>query len=888
MSDDEVKITVDGRTLAARKGQMLIEVTDAAGIDVPRFCYHRKLSVAANCRMCLVEVEKAPKPLPACATPVMPDMIVHTQSKLAREAQKGTMEFLLINHPLDCPICDQGGQCELQDVAMGYGEGASQYTEGKRVVFDKYIGPLIATAMTRCIHCTRCVRFGEEIAGIRELGMTGRGENSRIGTYIEKSVVSEISGNVIDVCPVGALTERPSRYSARAWELRQQPALSPHDSIGSNLFVHLDENTVNRVVPRENESINEVWISDRDRFSYPGLASPDRVREPLVRIDGELRPSDWRTALLAATRVLKGAGEGLATLVSPSLPVEEVYLAQKLGRALGSPHVDHRLGQRDFSAQESAPPMPWLGMTLPDLETLDAALLVGSNIRKDQPIAALRLRKSALKGARISFLNPRHFPLHFDPAELVTVRPDRLVAELVGIARAAGADLGGMRGLPEEGERDPRHERIAEALAEGERSAVLVGNIAVSHPAYASLLYVANRLARATGATLAMLPERANTAGAWLAGAVPHRGPGGVRAERVGHDAGRLLAEPRERYLLVGCELEHDAANPVEALAALAAASGVVSLSAFLSDGLREHADVVLPVATFTETFGTWVNACGVWQSARGMVPPPGEARPAWKVFRVLAEGLGLDGFGYDTPEAVTRELQGRCADVALGNLVEYDEVPAYGDVAGEPARDDEAGGGRGAADGGLSLLRAGETPIHAVDPLVRRSRPLQKSHDGRQAFATLGGADWGRLGLADGDALTLVQRGRAVTLPARRDDGVPEGSVWVPAGLAETRELAELFGPIEVRRATDGTPAGDDGRGGVRPAGADAPTRAGAGGLASDAGGSTRAEGGGAGPASASAGIVAGEAGDTSVADGRGATPGDPTLVDRDGRERR
>jgi len=790
MSDDQVTITVDGKPLTAKKGQMLIEVTDAAGIDVPRFCYHRKLSVAANCRMCLVEVEKAPKPLPACATPVMPDMVVHTASKLARDAQKGTMEFLLINHPLDCPICDQGGQCELQDVAMGYGNGASQYTEGKRVVFDKYVGPLIATAMTRCIHCTRCVRFGEEIAGVRELGMTGRGENSRIGTYIAKSVVSEVSGNVIDICPVGALTERPSRYTARAWELRQQPSIAPHDSVGSNVSVHLDGQTVNRVVPRDNEAINEVWISDRDRFAYAGLRSGDRVTAPLVRIDGELVTTDWSTALTAATRFLKGDGDGLGVLASASIPLEELYLAQKLGRALGSPHVDHRLGQSDFSAGRAAPVMPWLGMSLADLETLDAALFVGSNLRKDQPIAALRLRKAALKGARVSFLNPRRFPLHFDAAELVTARSDRMVAELVAIARAAGADLSGMANAPDGHADDAaraRAERIASALADSERRAVFVGNIAVSHPDYAQLLYVAGALARATGATLAMLPERANTAGAWLAGVVPHRAPGGSDAPAHGLNARQMLEQPRDRYLLVGCELEYDALNPARAMAALAQASGVVSLSAFLSDGLREHADVVLPVATFTETFGTWVNATGNWQSARGMTVPPGDARPAWKVFRVLADALGLDGFEHDSPEAVTRELQALCRDVALGNLTEFDAVPAYG----------------GEAEGqGGALLRAGEIPIHAVDPLVRRSQPLQKSLDGRQAFASMGAAEWSRLGLGDGDGVTLNQGGASVTLPARLDDGVPDGSVWVPAGLVETRGLGDLFGPIEMTAA--------------------------------------------------------------------------------------
>lgn len=786
MSDDTINLTVDGKPLTAKRGQMLIEITDAAGIEVPRFCYHKKLSVAANCRMCLVEVERAPKPLPACATPVMPDMVVHTASKLARDAQKGTMEFLLINHPLDCPICDQGGECELQDVAMGYGGGASQYTEGKRVVFDKYIGPLIATEMTRCIHCTRCVRFGEEIAGIRELGATGRGENVRIGTYIEKSVVSEVSGNVIDICPVGALTARPSRYTARSWELQQKPSVSPHDSVGSNVFVHMDGSTINRVIPRENEAINEVWIADRDRFSYQGLNSSDRLHTPMVRIDGELTACDWPTALSTAANLLQSNGQDLGVLVSPTVTVEELYLSQKLGRALGSNNIDHRLGQLDFSAQNSAPVMPWLGMQLNDLETLDAVLLVGSNIRKDQPIAALRLRKSALKGAAISFINPREFPLHFEAAVSIATRYDRMVSELYCVARAAGADVSSMADAPTI-DCNERHQQIADSLKNGERSAVMLGNISVQHPGFAQLQYLANAIASATGATLGMLPERSNTAGAWLAGAIPHRLAGGQviePANQHGKTALEMLDNPMKTYLLVGCELEFDAARPAYAMKSLEAAQGVVAISAYMSDSLKRCADVILPAATFTETFGTYVNATGAWQSAKGTTNPPGEARPAWKIFRVLAGELELDGFGYDSPEAVTKELQEQCNSVTLSNLTEFDHVPAFY----APSKE--------------TLLRAGETPMYATDPIVRRSQPLQKSMDGKQAFAVMCESQANHLSLADGDQVSVRQNGSAVSLPAKVDNTVPDGCVWVPAGLPETQALSELFGTIEVSKA--------------------------------------------------------------------------------------
>ncbi|MFT4728995.1 MAG: NADH-quinone oxidoreductase subunit G [Granulosicoccus sp.] len=781
MSDDTIQITVDGTPLTAKRGQMLIEVTDAAGIDVPRFCYHKKLSVAANCRMCMVEVERAPKPLPACATPVMPDMVVHTASKLARAAQQGTMEFLLINHPLDCPICDQGGECELQDVAMGYGGSASQYTEGKRVVFDKYIGPLIATEMTRCIHCTRCVRFGEEIAGIRELGATGRGENVRIGTFIEKSVVSEVSGNVIDICPVGALTARPSRYTARSWELTQQPSVSPHDSVGSNVFVHMDGATVNRVVPRENESINEVWIADRDRFSYQGLKNSDRIESPMIRVDGELQATDWATALTAAADHIRR--KDLGVLVSPSVNVEELYLSQKLGRALGTDNIDHRLGQVDFSAQDSAPVMPWLGMQLNDLETLDAALLVGSNIRKDQPIAALRLRKSALKGASISFINPKRFPLHFEAAENIATRYDHMVAELFCVARAAGADVSSMADAPTSG-CDDRHQRIADALKNGERSAVFLGNISVQHPSYSQLQYLAIALSKATGATLGMLPERANTAGAWLAGAVPHRVAGGKKSSTEGLNAKSMIEASLSAYLLVGCELEFDAANPAQALNALAAAGSVVAISSYMSDSLRAHADVVLPSATFTESFGTYVNATGHWQSSKGVVAPPGDARPAWKIFRVLADELELNGFGYDSPEAVTKELQGHCGNIQLTNLTQFESIPAYN------------------APSNSALLRAGETPIYATDPIVRRSQPLQKSLDGKQGFISMAEATLDTLSAKEGDVINVKQNGASVPLPCKLDNDIPQGCVWVPTGIPETAALGEVFGEIEVSKA--------------------------------------------------------------------------------------
>ena len=634
--------------------------------------------------------------------------------------------------------------------------------------------------------------------------------------------MSEVSGNVIDICPVGALTARPSRYTARAWELRQAASVSPHDSIGSNVFVHLDGQVVNQVVPRDNESINEVWISDRDRFAYQGLRSPERATVPMVRVGDELVESDWGSALERAAEVLRGgAANGraatLSTLVSASSTLEEMYLTQKLARALGSDDIDHRLGQTDFSDQDGAPVMPWLGMGIADLETLDAAFLVGSNIRKEQPIAALRLRKSALKGAEVAFLNPKAFPLHFEHAGEIVVAHHRMAHELYLVARAAGADLSGIGDVPDEtsgASADERAQGIAKALADGERSAVVLGAIAVAHPSYALIRDLARRLARATDATLAMLPERGNTAGAWLAGAVPHRGPGGRILARAGRHAGQMLGADggggaRGPMLLVNAEPSRDAADPAAAAATLAAAEGgLVALAAFTSPELERHASVVLPIAAFAEGFGTHVNAAGQWQSAKGAVVPPGEARPGWKVLRVLADALGVEGLAFDGPEMILRELQGQCRDVALDNFSAPGGASAPAPSFPAPRAVGEAGEG-----GPLSMLRAGETPIHAVDPLVRRSVPLQKSVDGRQAFASMNASELARHGAAEGDMLLVRQghgaHGGEARLPARLDEGVPDGTVWIPTGLAETSALGPVFGEVrlDVLEASDAVP---------------------------------------------------------------------------------
>jgi NADH-quinone oxidoreductase subunit G len=790
MSQDLVNIEINGIPLQARKGAMLIEVADEAGIRIPRFCYHRKLSVAANCRMCLVEVEKAPKPMPACATPVVDGMKAFTQSPRALAAQKGTMEFLLINHPLDCPICDQGGECELQDVAMGYGEDISRYSEAKRVVKDKDIGPLIATEMTRCIHCTRCVRFGEEIAGIRELGATGRGEFMQIGTFIEKSLGSEMSGNVIDLCPVGALTAKPSRYTARPWELIQHASVAPHDSIGSNLFLHTREGRVMRAVPRDNEAVNETWISDRDRFSYTGLYAPDRLTVPMVKDRGQWVATDWETALTRVVEGLRGAAaDEIGALLSPHATVEELYLAQKFLRGLGVGNLDHRLRHSDFSRPAADPLFPYLGMPVEALERVDAALLVGSNVRKEQPIAHHRLRKAALAGAAMMALNTRDYGFAFPVCDQIIADPQAMLRHLAGLARAALQAAGAtapasLAGILAEAPAGEREMAMAMRLSEGASALILVGSQAMASPQASLIRALCGLIAGHTDAVLGYLPEAANSAGAWLAGAVPHRGPAGAVLDAPGLDTGAMLDRPRKAYVLLGVEPELDCADGVQARAALEAADFVVALGAFAPEVLKAAAHVLLPVATFAETSGTFVNAEGRWQSFQGVVSPPGETRPGWKVLRVLGNMAGLPGFDHVSSEQVRDELKARFGE----GMVFDNGVPLEGEAFELPARV-------------TGLQRAGGVAIYALDPLVRRARPLQATADGRQGGACLCEAQARALDLMNTDRVLVRQGTRTANLDLVIDDGVAMGCVWIPAGMPETAPLGPAYGPVELQK---------------------------------------------------------------------------------------
>jgi NADH-quinone oxidoreductase subunit G len=776
-----MEIEIDGKVARVPDGSTIMDAAHQVGVYIPHFCYHKKLSIAANCRMCLVQVEKAPKPLPACATPVTNGMKVFTHSELAVKAQKGVMEFLLINHPLDCPICDQGGECQLQDLAVGYGGSASRFREDKRVVFHKDVGPLISMQeMARCIHCTRCVRFGQEIAGVMELGMASRNMHSEITTFVGRSVDSELSGNMIDLCPVGALTSKPFRYSARSWELSRRKSISPHDSIGANLTVQVKNNVVMRVLPRDNEEINECWISDKERFSYEALNSPARLTRPMVRVDGALREVDWNVALDYVAHALKdivgnSGAESLAALASPQATLEELYLLQKLVRGLGSGNVDCRPRRRDFSADGQLAGIPWLGLKLSEIKDLDAALVVGSFLRKDHPLFAQRLRQLAKKWGKVSLLSVSaddplirlHAQLSVAPSELplALAAVVKAAAQIKGEAPPAGLDAVAPCATSE---------AIARSLLEGTRRAIFLGNAAEQNPHAALLHSLANELARLTGATCGFIGEAANSVGGHLAKALPSA-----------LNAREMFVQPRQAYLLHGVEADLDCHHPQQAMAALKAAALVVMLTPFADGAARDYADVLLPVAPFTETSGSFVNTEGRLQSFTGVVRPLGDSRPAWKVLRVLGNLLGLSGFDQNTSEEVRDEI-----------------VPAGQDFAGGLSN-----GLKGslplslpAAAGGLQ--RVADVPIYFADPLARRAPALQKTRDAAAPTVRMRAETLQTLGITDGAAVRVRQENGEVVLTARADETVPAACVRVAAGHASTAALGDMFGVINVERA--------------------------------------------------------------------------------------
>jgi NADH-quinone oxidoreductase subunit G len=767
-----INIEIDGKQIQTENGATIIEAAQSAGITIPHFCYHKKLSIAANCRMCLVQVEKAPKPLPACATPVAEGMKVFTHSEQAVKAQQGVMEFLLVNHPLDCPICDQGGECMLQDMSVGYGGGHSRYHEDKRMVLAKDLGPLVsAEEMSRCINCTRCVRFGQEIAGQMELGQAFRGEHAEIMSFVSGTVNSELSGNMIDLCPVGALTSKPFRYKARSWELSRRRSISAHDSLGSSLAVQTKNNRVLRVLPIENEDINECWLSDKDRFAYAGLNTADRLTKPMIKQDGKWQEVEWQVALEYAANGLRhianGAGaEQIGALATANATLEELYLLQKLMRGIGSQNVDFRLRQSDFSGDAKQQGAPWLGMSVADIGNADHFLIVGSFLRKDHPLLAARIRQAVKKGAQASIIHSTDDDLLMKVTHKAIVAPDALVETLTQISKALTAEKQGQSASGEAA-------AIAKSLAGGKNVAVLLGNFAQQHPQATQLQALAQQIAALSNGKFGFMGEAANSVGGYLAQATP-----GAK----GLNASTMLSSPRKAYVLLNVEAELDCANPQQAMAALQAADLVIAMSAYKHHA-TEYADVLLPVAPFTETSGTFVSTEGRVQSFKGAVKPLGEARPAWKVLRVLGNLLKVEGFDQDTSEAVRDEaLKGVDVAARLNNAIGGVEAKAAAVANG--------------------LQRVSDVPIYATDSVVRRSAPLQATTDAAMPQAWLHGDELKKLGVQPGARVKVSQGQGSVQLVVAADDKLPRGVVRVAAGHAATAALGAMFGTITVERA--------------------------------------------------------------------------------------
>ena len=769
-----VEIELDGKTVEVPQGSMVMHAANKLGTYVPHFCYHKKLSIAANCRMCLVEVEKAPKPLPACATPVTQGMKVFTHSAKAVEAQRSVMEFLLINHPLDCPICDQGGECQLQDLAVGYGKSNSRYEEEKRVVFHKNVGPLISMQeMSRCIHCTRCVRFGQEVAGVMELGMINRGEHSEITTFVGQTVDSELSGNMIDLCPVGALTSKPFRYAARTWELGRKRSVSPHDSLGANTTVQTKSNKVMRVVALENEAINECWISDRDRFAYEGLNSPDRLTTPMVKQGGQWLETDWQSALDYIAHSIKtiaaeSGAEAIGALAHPISSTEELHLLQKMIRGLGSSQIDTRLRQSDVKTAAAA---PWLGMPIAKLSELDRALIIGSFLRKDQPIIAARIRTAAKRGLQVLRIDAGGDDWLI-PARSIASAPSAWFNSLseiaLAIAKAKSVSApAGTPNLPISAEA----QKMADSLLSGSSSAVFLGSAAISQANASDLHLLAQFIADNSGATLGFLPVGGNAVGASL-----------VNANGAGVES--VLSGDRRAVILMNIEPDADLPNPTQARAALAKANTVIALSAYQSADLLEVADVILPISTFTETVSTFVNAEGRVQTVQPSVKPLGDSRPGWKVLRVLGGLVGIDGFLFNMPEEVLGEA---LSDNYCAKLNNRSSANVLSNVNLAPHS---------------GLERLTDVNIYAGDQIIRRSSALQLTRDAKRGNQVgLGHKLFSELGLVEGDSVCVTQGAQSVNMPATLEVNLVPGAVRISAGTLASAKLGQMFGPVTVSK---------------------------------------------------------------------------------------
>ncbi|NCV71728.1 MAG: NADH-quinone oxidoreductase subunit G [Burkholderiaceae bacterium] len=781
-----IEIHVDGKPVEVPQGSMVMHATNKLGTYVPHFCYHKKLSIAANCRMCLVEVEKAPKPLPACATPVMAGMKVFTHSAKAVEAQKSVMEFLLINHPLDCPICDQGGECQLQDLAVGYGKSSSRYKEEKRVVFHKNVGPLISMEeMSRCIHCTRCVRFGQEVAGVMELGMINRGEHSEITTFVGQTVDSELSGNMIDICPVGALTSKPFRYAARTWELVRKRSISPHDAVGANTTVQTKANHVMRVVALENEAINECWISDRDRFAYEGLNSPDRLTTPMVKQNGQWLETDWQSALDYVVHSLgdiqkQHGSQALAALAHPIASAEELYLLQKVMRGLGSQQIESRLRQTDTRGSAA---LPWLGMPIAKLGELKRVLVIGSHLRKDLPLIAARVRTATKQGLKVYRLDAGGNDWLMPIAAHLKSKPSQWVDQLGQIAQAIAQakSISSPSGLAVKSV-SREAQTIADQLFSNiklespEPQAILLGSLAIAHPNASDLHVLAEFIATHTGCTFGFLCEGGNAVAAQMVGATQGN-QGSIET---------VLQSKARAYVMLHVEPLNDLPNPQHTRSALQAADTVIAMSAYTSPDLLELADVILPITPYTETIGSYVNMAGQVQTIQPSVRPLADARPAWKVLRALGSLLNLEGFLYNLPEEVYADAFAKPVQDLLNNgFTATPEVQQRVPLA-------------------AALERLADQPIYSSDAIVRRAPALQRTRDAKDAtMVGVGQTLWAQLSLQAGDRVVLAQNGHTVEASVLLQPDLADGVVRIATATELSGQLASMFGEVSLSKST-------------------------------------------------------------------------------------
>ena len=776
-----VTLEIDGESVSVPAGSMIIEASDQIGIDIPRFCYHRKLSIAANCRMCLVDVEKAPKPLPACATPVADGMKVFTESRRAVDAQRGVMEFLLINHPLDCPICDQGGECELQDLAMGYGRSVSRFTERKRVVKDKNLGSLVATDMTRCIHCTRCVRFLEEIAGTSELGGIGRGEHTEISTFVERNINSELSGNIIDLCPVGALTNKPFRFSARPWEMRAKPSIGSHDNVGANLFHHVRGKQIMRCVPKDNERINECWLPDRDRYAHFGLVSEDRLAKPRIKVNGQWQEASWDEALSKVESILQDTihhdPNQLGVLVSPRATNQEHALLARLTRALGCDNIDHRLRVSDFSHPSTGAGR--MDMATAHWPSADAIFLIGSNIRHDQPILGHRVRTAWRQGgAKVMDLNPVAYDFHFDLTARLIDAPQHMVSVLAAVCQKVAKHQ--QVALPDDIERlasTNGHaediDRLVSTLSSANQGLVVLGDVALNHPQGGALRCMAEWLSESLNVSLCVLSGPANARGASACGAQP---------SGQGLNAKQMLADPLSTYVVYDFDPSADTANPSETMATLKQAKHVIAMSGFAGDDLLAVADVLLPVASVPQTAGSYINVDGINQPFDASLVPLEDARPGWKILRRLGEGLSLDGFDF----------------------IDFSDIDAPVDSAAVISKATDLSALDAATKDSLAsapLVRIGDVPMYHLDGLTRRSKPLQDSDHALPPVVRVHPETAASCGLVEGELVHVKQGQAEATLPWAADERIPHGAAWLPSAQPEVSSLGDAYGPVSLER---------------------------------------------------------------------------------------